>query len=178
MKNKAYRNKDRDPASFKKARLDLKKGIKEEKRKHRDKINGLFDTNDTKTLWSNLGQITQYNVRKQTDVPDDIALPDRLNNFYARFERDNNTKPNPLPCDSSSSATLAVDEYETRCALGRLRENEAPGPDMTKPRLLKLCSSQLPPVLTYIFNWSLEANTVSFCFKKIYKCSCSKKGFT
>lgn len=162
-KDRAYRNRSNDPVTFRKAKLELKKCIRDTKRKHSDKIKNLFKSRDSKKLWSHIGLITQYKGARRTATSDDVTLPDKLNEFYARFDRDNSTTPTPLPCNSDTP--LRVTEKDTLRVLSRLRENKAAGPDEIKPRLLKSCCAQLAPVFTNIYNWSLETCTVPSCLK-------------
>ncbi|GFR99509.1 Non-LTR (Long terminal repeat) retrotransposon and domain-containing protein [Elysia marginata] len=108
--------------------------------------------------------ITQYKKERQSADSEDSSLPDKLNEFYARFDRENTSTPVPLPCDNHDPPFL-VTEQETRRALTRLDMNKAAGPDNIKPRLLKTCSNQLASVFTFIFNWSLTTSTIPLCFK-------------
>ncbi|GFO14892.1 aladin-like [Plakobranchus ocellatus] len=130
---------------------------------------------DSKKLWSNLNLITQYKSAKQEAQCDDTTLPDRLNYFYARFDRDNTTTPAPLSCDEDPP--FVIKEHDVRCSLGKLRDKAA-GPDNIKPRLLRNCRSQLASVLCFIFNWSLETSTVPICFKRSTIILVPKKVFT
>ncbi|GFO27611.1 reo_6 protein [Plakobranchus ocellatus] len=151
------------PDLYKSAKTELRKCIKDSKRRHREKIRDSFNTRDSKKLWSNLNLITQYKSAKQEAQCDDTTLPDRLNYFYARFDRDNTTTPAPLSCDEDPS--FVITEHDVRRSLGKLRDKAA-GPDNIKPRLLRNCRSQLASVLCFIFNWSLETSTVPICFKR------------
>ena len=77
-----------------------------------------------------------------------------------------NTVPASVPIDESTPPPLTISEHEVRRCFQRVKVNKAAGPDAIKPRLLKLCSSELAPIFTFIFNWSLELCTVPSCFKK------------
>ncbi|GFR73361.1 Non-LTR (Long terminal repeat) retrotransposon and domain-containing protein [Elysia marginata] len=84
--------------------------------------------------------ITQYKKERQSADSEDSSLLDKLNEFYARFDRENTSTPVPLPCDNHDPPFL-VTEQETRRALTRLDMNKAAGPDNIKPRLLKTATS-------------------------------------
>ena len=43
----------------------------------------------SRALWSNMNLITNYKGPSKSADPDDVTLPDRPNEFYARFDRDN-----------------------------------------------------------------------------------------
>ena len=164
-KDAAYRTKSADPARYKKAKCDLKKAIVSAKSKHRDKLNTLFNTGDTRQLWGHMNLITQYKNKSRSADVDDVTLPDKLNEFYSRFDKLNTTTPSPLPFDDYTPPSLVITEHNVRRSFARLNERKAAGPDNIRPRLLKACSAQLAPVFTRIFNWSLELSTVPRNFK-------------
>ncbi|GFR71276.1 Non-LTR (Long terminal repeat) retrotransposon and domain-containing protein [Elysia marginata] len=91
--------------------------------------------------------------------------PDKLNECYARFDRENTSTPVPLPCGNHDPPFVAT-EQETRRALTRLDVKKATEPDNIKPRLLKTCRNQLASIFTFIFNWSLVTSTMPLCFKQ------------
>ena len=93
------------------------------------------------------------------------TLPDRLNDFYSRFDKLNTTSPSCIT-SSSSLPPFAVDEYVVRSMFQRLNSRKAAGPDNISPCLLKLCADQLSNVFTDIFNVSLSQCKIPHCFKK------------
>lgn len=92
-------------------------------------------------------------------------LPNELNNFYSRFENRNTDSPVFIPYDSNDSSGLTVTELEVRKVLSITKARKATGPDRVPPRVVKLCSEQLAPVLTDLFNMSLERRIVPMSFK-------------
>ena len=95
-------------------------------------------------------------------------MPDRLNKFYARFDRDN------LETGSRSAAAADVSEQEPPFVvypedvvrvLSGLNVRKAAGPDRITPRLLRSCSRQLADILAGIFNWSLNLAKLPQTFK-------------
>ena len=163
-KDKAYRNRKEEPTLFRQTKAKLKKAIKEAKNKYKDKIEDLFSSGQSKQMWANMNTITQYKGTPKTTECDDPTLPDRLNVFYARFDKDNKTSPVPLP--SNDSPPFVVDEHDVRRSFSKLKVNKAAGPDKLTTKLLKVCSAELAPVFTVIFNWSLETCSVPTCLKK------------
>jgi hypothetical protein len=101
---------------------------------------------------------------RQADTSDP-TLPDQLNNFYARFERNNTTQPVPVVHGDNASAFTVSESDVKRCFL-KLKERKAAGPDCITPRLLKTCASQLAYVSSSIFNRSLHTRHVPKAFKK------------
>ncbi|GFR79753.1 reverse transcriptase [Elysia marginata] len=160
-KDIAYRNKNNNPETFRTTKLELRKCIETSKKIQRDKLEAAFSAKDSKKLWAQMSLITQYKKERQSADSEDSSLPDKLNEFYARFDRENTSIPVPLPCDNQDPPFL-VTEQETRRALTRLDMNKAAGPDNIKPRLLKTCSKQLASVFTFIFNWSLTTSTIPY----------------
>ena len=70
-------------------------------------------------------------------------LPDKLNNFFARFE------------DSTVTPTRTAN-----------KTRKAAGPDGIPSRVLRACADQLAGVFTDIFNQSLSQSAVPTCFKR------------
>ena len=165
-KDKTYRNRVSDPLTYRNAKHDLKVAISQHKRDYRDKIEGIFGSGDSKKLWSHIDLITQYKPKSRSAGSDDVTLPDKLNEFYSRFDLDNTTTPAPLPIDVNTPPPFVIDEDDVRSTFSQLSEGKAPGPDSIKPKLLKRCSSELAPVFSDIFNRSLESCSVPNCYKQ------------
>ena len=166
LKDKAYRNKRSDPDAYRDSKKELKKAIKENKRRYKEKLEDVFKTGDSRALWSHMSDITQYKGKQRQADTDDTTLPDRLNEYYARFDRDNKTTAEEIQVNQDSAPPFSITELDVRRSFKTLKENKAAGPDHIKPKLLRLCSDQLAYVFTYIFNWSLGTTTIPLCFKK------------
>ena len=95
----------------------------------------------------------------------DPNLPDELNHFYGRFDRDNSTQP-VFSITGVAEPAFVITEQEVKKEFNRLKENKAPGPDGISPRLLKSCASQLAGVFTEIYNKSLQQRKVPNILKK------------
>ncbi|KAK1792118.1 hypothetical protein P4O66_001895 [Electrophorus voltai] len=94
----------------------------------------------------------------------DAILPDALNDFYARFEAQNNVaaeKSIPPQNDQMLCLTAA----DVRHTLHGVNPRKAAGPDNIPGRMLRECADQLADVLTDIFNISLSCAVVPTCFK-------------
>uniref|UniRef100_A0A1A8ATP4 Reverse transcriptase domain-containing protein n=1 Tax=Nothobranchius furzeri TaxID=105023 RepID=A0A1A8ATP4_NOTFU len=153
-----------DKVALSRARNELSRAIREAKRAHAQRIHKHFmDSGDTRRMWQGLQAITNY--RTTTPACDgDGSLPDALNNFYARFDRQNDVaarKSIPPPDDQVLCLTTA----EVRKTLRRVNPRKAAGPDNIPGRVLKECAEQLADVLTDIFNISLSSAVVPTCFK-------------
>ncbi|KAI5614992.1 gastrula zinc finger protein XlCGF28.1-like [Silurus asotus] len=121
------------------------------------------DSGDTRRMWQGPQAITNY--KTTSPVCDrDASLPDALNDFYARFEVQNNVvarKTIPPPSDQVLCLTTA----EVRKTLCRVNPRKSAGPDNIPGRVLRECAEQLADVFTDIFNISLSSATVPSCLK-------------
>ena len=166
-KDIAYRSRKDDPDSYQKAKSDLNKVIIESKNNLRDRIEEKFKSGNASDMWSNMNLITNYKGPRKSADQSDVTLPDKLNEFYARFDRDNTSSPSPLPrSDDDTEAPFVITEHDVRRAFASLKPNKGAGPDGISPRYLRLCAPQLAPVFTNIFMWSLKICVVPACMKK------------
>ncbi|KAL0194991.1 hypothetical protein M9458_008563, partial [Cirrhinus mrigala] len=95
---------------------------------------------------------------------DDKTLPDALNEFYARFDMQNDTPAQKLPTPPNNQA-LCLSPADARTTLSRVNPCKAVGPDSIPGRVLRDCAAQLTDVLTDIFNTSLSQEVVPTCLK-------------
>jgi hypothetical protein len=116
-------------------------------------------------VWSCLSLITNYKGPKKQVDNSDASLPDQLNNFYARFDRDNSTTP-VSAVHGDEDPAFVISESDVRKRFNKLKERKAPGPDGITPRLLKNCASPLSEVFAGIYNWSLQLRKVPTVFKQ------------
>ncbi|KAI5618694.1 gastrula zinc finger protein XlCGF28.1-like [Silurus asotus] len=93
-------------------------------------------------------------------------LPGALNDFYARFEVQNNVaarRTTPPPTDQVLCLTTA----EVRKTLCRVNPRKSAGPDNIPGRVLRKCAEHLVDVFTDIFNISLSSKIVPTCHKTL-----------
>ena len=133
-KDQAYKNKVNKPEDYKKAKRELSKAIKEQKIAYKEKIEDNFSSRDSKKLWNHISSITQYKGPVRTIDDDDATLPDRLNDFYSRFDKDNDTTPAYTPVPDDAPPPFNITEHEVRCLFRSRKENKAAGPDNIKQR--------------------------------------------
>ena len=148
----------------KQAKTSLNKAIREAKKKLKEKTEDKFESNNAKELWTNLGLITQYKAKPKTANENDPSLPNKLNEFYARFDREN--KDNTVIEEEIEEPCFIIEEWHIKKQFDRLNVRKAAGPDGVSPRLLKECSAQLAKVFQKIFNWSLQISRVPKLYKK------------
>uniref|UniRef100_A0A3B1IXV6 Reverse transcriptase domain-containing protein n=1 Tax=Astyanax mexicanus TaxID=7994 RepID=A0A3B1IXV6_ASTMX len=163
-----------DKVALRKARADLSRAIRLAKCAHAQRIHSHFkDTGDAWRMWQGIQAITNYRTMPPS-CERDASLPDALNNFYARFEAQNNTmarKTMPKPYEQ----VLCLTAVDVRNTLRRVNPRKAAGPDNIPGRVLRECADQLTDVLTDIFNISLCSATVPTCLKSTTIVSVPKK---
>ncbi|KAL0152345.1 hypothetical protein M9458_052068 [Cirrhinus mrigala] len=102
-----------DKAALKTARANLYHGIKQAKRLYAQKNNHFTDSKDTRSLWQAIQTITDYKPLPQT-CDDDTTLPDALNEFYTRFEMQNDTPAQKLPTTPNNQALCLLHPTERK----------------------------------------------------------------
>ena len=144
-----------DTEGYKKARYDLRRSIREAKRRDRVKLEGYYTTADPRRMWQGLQHITDYQQRSRGVTTSQSTLPDELNEFYACFD-DLNTNRGILPTEAAKSSSLTVTSAEVCRALRRTNPRKAAGPDNIPGQAVRVCSAELAEVLTDIYNLSLS----------------------
>ena len=89
-------------------------------------------------------------------------LPDKLNNFFARF-KDNTV---PLTRPATKTCGLSFTAANMSKTFKRVNHHKAAGPDCNPSRILRAYADQLADVFTDIFNQSLSQSAVPTCFKR------------
>lgn len=86
-----------DEVGLRTARANLSRGIREAKRQYSRRIADHFrDSRDSRNLWRGIQNITDYKPPPQT-CDNSTSLLNQLNDFFARFEADNNTPAQKIP---------------------------------------------------------------------------------
>ena len=115
-------------------------------------------------MWQGLQTITGYKPKPPSPPIDDVTTPNSLNEFYARFDRQNNTTSIPISDFDQMLALpppFTVQEFEVQILFRKQQVNKAAGPDGVTNATLKHCADQLAPVFTDIFNTSLSKKNCS-----------------
>ncbi|KAI0224792.1 hypothetical protein LSAT2_024205 [Lamellibrachia satsuma] len=164
MKNSAFISGNRE--DFRRAKYAVRKAISSAKYKYKRKLENQFASNNTRSVWQGLHQITQYKPSASAIYNADPSFPDQLNDFYSRFDK-LNTSPEqrPLPTDTPLSPPFTVNVADVRTLFKRLSTRKASGPDNISSYTFKNCADQLAPVFADIYNSSLQQCIVPTCFK-------------
>ena len=91
---------------YKQCTYSLRKAIKQAKCQCRDKVELQFNGSDTRGMWQSLQSITDYKKKTSPVADQDDLLPDRLNNFFARFE--DNTVPLTRPATKTCGLSFTA----------------------------------------------------------------------
>ncbi len=162
---------DRKQASY-----DLRKSIKATKRQYKNKVEEQFNTNNARSMWQGINNITDFKGNKPATVNIAASLPDELNHFYARFEAHNTTHTESAPAAVAEEASaISISVADVTRSFRRVNIHKAVGPDGIPGHVLRACAFQLARVFTDIFNLSLSLSVVPLCFKKIHHCAHTKE---
>jgi lysyl-tRNA synthetase class II len=82
----------RNMTEYKQCSYSLRKAIKPPKCQYRDKVESQFNDSNTRRMWQGPQTITDYKKKTSPVADSNVFLPDKLNNFFARFE-DNTVPP-------------------------------------------------------------------------------------
>ena len=144
---------------YKQCSYSLRKAIKQAKRRYRDKVESQFNGSNTRRMWQGLQSITDYKKKTSPVVDTNVLLPDKLNNFFARFE--DNTVPLTRPTTKACGLSFSVANVSK--TFKHVNPRKLAGPDGIPLRFLRACGDQLAGEFTDIFNQS--QSVVLKCFK-------------
>jgi hypothetical protein len=147
-------------SKYKQCIYSLRKTIKQAKRQHRDNVESQFNGgSDTRRMWQGLQSIMDYKKKTSPIADTNVLLPDKLNNFFARFE--DNTAPLTRAATKTYrlSFTMANVSKTFKCVNPR----KPAGTDGIPSRLLGACADKLAGVLTDVVNQCLSQSTVPTC---------------
>ncbi|KAI3374117.1 hypothetical protein L3Q82_005936 [Scortum barcoo] len=119
---------------------------------------------DNRILHNGIQAITDHKPSNSTPTVMNVSFLNELNDFYARFDKDNKEKTiKPKPFDVHQTLTLSPTDVQN--ALSQINARKAAGPDGILGRVLRACAEKLAGVFTDIFNLSLAQTAVPACFK-------------
>ena len=125
-------------------------------------MEGLFKTNSSRDAWKGLKVLTGME-KKHTDpaILKDSGAPDRLNQFYARFDdKDFSQQQRDILHRLQASVDnsgFSLDSDLVRKELCKIKVKKAAGPDRITGKLLKLCKDSLLKIVHALFELSLKS---------------------
>ena len=82
-------------------------------------------------------------------VSDDPKLPDSLNEFYCRFDKDRDDALIQRTGIKTRATPFVLQEDEVRRLLKKLNCRKAAGPDLVSSTTIKRCADELTPALRH-----------------------------
>ncbi|KAL0195028.1 hypothetical protein M9458_008600 [Cirrhinus mrigala] len=146
------------------SRANLKRGIKKAKHCYKLKLEEHFSNSDPRHMWQGIQAISDYKPSLSAPIATNVFFLNELNDFYARFERDNKETATKI-ASSTDHSPFTLTSSDVYTALSRINARKAAGPDGIPGRVLRACAEQLAGVFTDIFNMSLAQAAVPACFK-------------
>jgi hypothetical protein len=123
---------------YKQCRYSLRKAIKQAKCQYSNKADSQFNGSDTRSMWQGLQEITDYKKKTSHVTETDVTLPDKLNNFFARFE--DNTVPQSRPANKDCvPLPLPFSMADARKTFKCVNPQKAAVPDGIPSRVLRAC---------------------------------------
>ncbi len=151
----------------KQANYDLRRSSKAAKRQYKNKVEEQFNTNNARSMWQGINNITDFKGNKPANVNIAASLPDELNHFYARFEAHNTAHTESAPTAAAEEVSpLSISVADVTRSFKRVNTRKAVSPDGIPGHVLRACAFQLAGVFTDIFYISLSLSVVPSCFKK------------
>ena len=98
-------------------------------------------------MWQGIQAITDYKPTNTSPQTGEASLPDELNSFYARFDRDNQEAAIKAAL-TTDNQPLTLSSTDVCAALSRTNARKAAGPDGIPGRVLRVTGpSSCPHVL-------------------------------
>ena len=100
-------------------------------------------------MWQGIKTITGYKNNCTALSPTDNTLPDTLNHFFARFDRENK-ETNIQPALPERDQPIKLQHHKVRSVLRRVNIRKATGPDGVSGRIIKACADQLTGIYHHL----------------------------
>ncbi len=161
---------DRKQASY-----DFRKSIKAAKRQYKTKLKKQFNTNNARSMWQGINNITDFKGNKPATVNIAASLPDELNHFMLV------SRLTTLPTQRALHGCCRGGERNLHFCRGCkpiLQTGEYPqavGPDGIPGRVLQACAFQLVVVFTDNFQPLPLSVCGSLMLQKIHHCAHTKE---
>ena len=139
---------------------DLDKAITDCKQRYKVKVEKMFK-GDTGSAWKGIKELTgMCKSRYKPDIDDSKKFCNELNEFYCRFDKHDFSNERKEIVEEISSVSdlepIIVSEEEVLKYLKTVKIGKAAGPDRIGANVLKMCRFSLAPVLSKIYQQSLD----------------------
>ena len=137
-KQEAYKGTDKD--KHKQARCAAEKAIKTAKANYCDKLEENLTTNNPRYIWQDLKDITNYEPSSKSADISDTTLPDNLNDFDSRFDKQNTISPPSVAAFHCNFPPFTINESVVKRMFERINGRKASGRIM----FLHVCLNSVP----------------------------------
>ena len=116
--------------------------------------------NEPAKAWTDIKKLSGLPTNTTTPVKNNFT-PDKLNTFFTRFEKPVSKTQCNTPDNTAlqTAPAFEISEDNVLKQLKYLNPRKGAGPDGLIPKILKLCSYQLAPIITKLFKSSITAKT-------------------
>ncbi|KAK3508796.1 hypothetical protein QTP70_007630 [Hemibagrus guttatus] len=109
---------------YSRARANLKRGIRKAKHAHKLRIKEHFHNNsDPRHMWKGIQTITEHKPSVQSLPTSNAFLPDELNHFFARFDKDDTTVVGRISNNDESAYREEIQSLSAWCSINKLTLN-------------------------------------------------------
>ena len=163
----ATRNGDTKTARY--LQRSISKELIKAKKQYIQNIEKQLSKNPAKA-WRDVKKMGGLTTDPPTTTPIPLFSADQLNTFFSRFEKDSN-EPHKLAsnnkADENQIKPLIADFQvpTVQKLLKNINGRKGAGPDKIIPRVIKICSSQLAPIITRVLHTSIEQTTTPNLWK-------------
>ena len=162
LKHQAAKANDRK--LYHKLKRDIGKAIKHSRRHYTKRIQEQM-ANQPARAWNDIKKICGLTTDAPLTQTDACHSPDELNTFFARFENTSHERGKSNTMSQAYSPISDFNEEEVERHLRQLNGRKGPGPDGIIPRVVKMCSKELAPIITLVFNASVTQSTIPDIWK-------------
>ena len=169
--------------AFKNQRNKVVKLIKDAHNSYIGNVVGQALLEDPKKFWSYVSRCRRESLGIPTLVLNGLVCADNkskaqaLNDqFSSVFTRENSDVPDKGPSPHPSISNITVSEAGVHKLLKELKPNKAAGPDQLPPRVLKMIADPLAPMLTFLFQQTLDQGILPSDWVYANVCGIYKKG--
>ncbi|KAL0147888.1 hypothetical protein M9458_056809, partial [Cirrhinus mrigala] len=127
-RNTAFRS--GDAQAYSTSRANLKRGIKKAKHCYKLKLEEHFSNSDPRRMWQGIQAISDYKPSHSTPTATNVLFLNDLNDFYARFERDNKETATKI-ASSTDHSPITLTSSDVYTTLSRINARKAAGPDVS-----------------------------------------------
>ncbi len=159
------------PSALNAAKRGLRVEILRATQKYRSRVESKLAEKNLSSAWSGMKTSAGIQQIKSTyitidDFRSNCELANALNKFHLRFEQfDFREEVKSLRCYLKDNQHFVLEQREVEKSSLSLKTKKSPGPDRISGTLLKSCAKQLSSIFHYIFNVSLNQQSLPKLWK-------------